>query len=190
MTGLSPGGQTKGGGSQHWCTPLWIVEMVHEVFRAAPDLDPFSNPQSETGALTHWYGPDAPDPEFRHDGFALSWMEAAAEDPCDPWNVFFNNPWNRTGDAVRKAASEWDRWGRAIQIISLFPCSMNAKHWPLVEAAPARCYFDRRPSFVVDGKIKKGNPKDVAVAYWGDQPYWFAHVFAKAGRIHFGQVAA
>ncbi len=177
-TKLSPGGQTKGGGSQHWCTPPDIVGLTQKVFDTSMiDLDPFSNPNSVVGAKHEWWGPP-------HDtcGFSHSW-EAVAN------TVFFNPPWNRSGDAVRKADEEWSGSGGDIEIIGLIPCSMNAKHWPLVERAPARCYLNRRPSFMVDGKIKRGNPKDVAIVYWGSRPYRFADVFSEVGRIHFGVIA-
>jgi hypothetical protein len=174
---LTPGGQAKRGGSQHWCTPEWIVSMVRVVFDDLLDLDPFSNPGSITHAKDQWYGPE----QDGMDGFELSWG-ALAE------TVYFNPPWNRTGDAVRKASQEWHDSDGEIQIIGLIPCSMNAKHWPLVERAPARCCLNRRPSFMVDGEIKKGNPKDVAIVYWGSRPYRFADVFSSVGRIYFGVI--
>ncbi len=181
-TKLSPGGQTKGGGSQHWCTPPDIVELVHGVMGGI-DLDPFSNPQSVTGARCQWYGPGVGGYHEAMDGFGCSWASHS--------RIFFNPPWSHTGKAVRKAASEWEKWGGtdSLEIIGLIPCSMNAKHWPLVERAPARCYLNRRPSFMVDGKIKRGNPKDVAIVYWGSRPYRFADVFSEVGRIHFGVIA-
>lgn len=184
---LSPGGQTKGGGSQHWCTPPDLVALVHKVFGCAPDLDPFSNPQSVTGARQQWYGPELKHGKNSGDGFEDPWMATPA-DSDDPWRVFFNNPWGKTGKAVAKAEREWLRAGSSIEIIGLFPCSMNAKHWPLVEQAPARCYLNKRPNFMEDGEIKKGNPKDVAIVYWGSRPYRFADVFSAVGRIHFGRV--
>jgi hypothetical protein len=162
-TKLSPGGQTKGGGSQH--------------------------PESKTRARIQWYGPELEHGVFQGDGFEDAWaMQPMDHD--DPWRVFFNNPWNKTGTAVRKAASEHEKHGNSIEIIGLFPCSMNAKHWPLVEQAPARCYLNKRPSFLADGVLKRGNPKDVAIVYWGSRPYRFADVFSSIGRIHFGVLNA
>lgn len=180
-TKLSPGGQTKGGGSQHWCTDPWMVNTVHDVFGGPPELDPFSNPSSGTGAAIQWYGPDVDG----NDGFELSWGVLRGR------KVYFNPPWSHTGKAVRKAAYEWETWKSIdIEIIGLIPCSMNAKHWPLVEQAPARCYLNKRPSFLADGVLKKGNPKDVAIVYWGSRPYRFADVFSSIGRIHFGVLNA
>ncbi len=174
-TRLSPGGHVKGGGSQHWNTAPDIVRLARNVFGRI-DLDPFSNAWSGTGARIQWYGPDAS--QCAVDGFEHSWAAVAR------W-VFFNPPWKRSGDAVRKAELEYQD---GCEIIGLIPCSMNSRHWPLVERAPARCYLHKRPSFMEDGVIKKGNPKDVAIAYWGDGPYHFADHFSEIGRIHFGVI--
>lgn len=172
-TKLSPGGQTKGGGSQHWCTDPKLVALVHQVI-GVPELDPFSNPDSQTGAAIQWYGPDAGD----YDGFELSWAAVAS-------TVYFNPPWSRSGDSIRKAVDEAED---GAEIICEIPCSMNSKHWPLVERAPARCYLNKRPGHVENGVLKRGNPKDVAFVYWGRRPYRFAHVFSAVGRIHFGRI--
>ena len=182
MTKLLPNGQKKkseGGASQHWCTPGLPILLAHRVFRGGlnldgVDLDPFSNPNSRTAARIQWYGPDVDG----NDGFELSWA-AVAE------TVLYNPPWKRSGDAVRKAAAEWEDGCASIGIV---PCSMNSQHWPIVERAAARCYPHRRVSFLEDGVPKKGNPKDVVLIYEGPEPYWFAHHLAEYGRIHFGRV--
>jgi hypothetical protein len=152
------------------------------------DLDPFSNAGSITAATTQWHGPDCGNVERRGDGFEDSWCLVPSAPPPDHRRVWFNPPWNKSGKAVRKAVVEYEQHIGRIEIIGLFPCSMNAKHWPLVEQAPARCYLNRRPSFLEGGEEKKGNPKDVAIVYWGHRPYRFADVFSSIGRIHFGMV--
>jgi len=162
---------SQGSASQHWCTPLDVIQLVQQVLHWI-DLDPFSNPGSLTGAYSQWYGPDV----GGSDGFELSW--AAVAD-----TVFFNPPWKRSSNAVRKADAEY-RDG--CEIIGLIPCSMNSQHWPIVERAPAYCYPHKRPSFLEDGVLKKGNPKDVAIVYWGQRPFRFADVFRGYGRIKFG----
>lgn len=161
--------------SEHWNTPVEIVRRVRDALHLRrPDLDPFSNLASQTGAFDEWTGPHS----GGIDGFEHSWA-AVAE------TVFFNPPWKKSGLAVRKAESEYQD---GCEIIGLIPCSMNSRHWPLVERAPARCYNHKRPSFLLDGKPVKGNPKDVALIYWGPRPYRFADVFSEIGRIHFGVI--
>lgn len=163
--------------SQHWNTPIDIFTKVQSVLRSI-DLDPFSNHDSMIPTRLRWYGPCAS--ELAIDGFDHSWSAVAR-------TVFFNPPWNRSGEAVRKAELEYQD---GCEIIGLVPSSINSRHWPLVERAPARCYPHKRPSFLLDGEAVKGNPKDIAIIYWGASPYRFADVFSSIGRIHFGMTDA
>ena len=172
---LNPGGHVKGGGSQHWNTPREMFWKAGEVL-ANIDLDPFSNPASNVPASDSWHGPSAPKRAI--DGFEHSWAAVAR-------TVFFNPPWKRSGDAVRKAELEYQD---GCEVIGLIPSSINSQHWPIVERAPARCYPHKRPSFLLNGEAVKGNPKDIAIIYWGPRPYRFADVFSELGRIHFGVI--
>lgn len=171
-------------GSQSWCTPPEVVELVHAVI-GVPDLDPFSNAGSKTGAAVQWHGPDA----GSLCGFSSSWREAAGEGGA----VFFNPPWSRAGDAIRKAARE-AKADPTMQMIGLVPSSINSRHWDLIEDAPCRAYPHRRVSFVdpETGEVVKGNPRDIALVYWGPRPYRFADVLHRSrfARVHFGIVGA
>jgi hypothetical protein len=40
--------------SADWCTPDWVIDIVHEVFGDSPDLDPCSNPYSRVKAKTEF----------------------------------------------------------------------------------------------------------------------------------------
>lgn len=154
--------------SEHWCTPPEVVDLVRKVLHTI-ELDPFSNRDSQTNARMQLFGPDVDG----HDGF---------EEPWDACTVFFNPPWRRSGDAVRKAQAEWEA-GHALEIIGLVPTSLNAKHWPIVEQAPAVCTPNKRINFFEDGVQKKGNPKDVVLIYWGNNPWRFRAIFSELGRV-------
>ena len=168
-------------GYQHWCTPEWILERVREVYRGDIDLDPFSNPYSTTNAKREWWEPG-------YDWGAFDVLSAMAETDIGRvevldgfsthWrgHVFFNPPFSRTRDAITWAHYLWEQ-GNIDAAIGIFPCSMNSKHWWMVEAAPAYGYFTRRVAFVDDGEVVEGPRHDIAIAYWGREPTRFVKAF-------------
>lgn len=162
-------------GHQHWCTPTWILDRVRNTYGEIT-LDPFSNPNSATGALVQWYGPDAD--MHTIDGFAEKWHGY----------VFFNPPFSRTREAVKKAH---DGWAAADYeaAIGIFPCSMNSRHWWMVEAATVHGYFRKRPCFVDKGVVVKGARHDIAIAYWGREPRAFVSAFRDVVRFPPGTAA-
>jgi len=169
--------------SQNWNTPKEYVQLMHRALRGRPHLDPFSNAHSLTGAMEHWYGPDAD--EHAVCGFDSSWAAMGDEDGC---RVVFNPPWRRAGEAVRKAVAEWEQEGPDVSIVGLIPSSINSRHWPLIERAPARCYPHKRLHFTLNGEARASAKNDVALFYLGPDPYVFADTFCTVGRIHFGVI--
>lgn len=145
-------------GYQHWCTPTEILDRVVQVFGVV-DLDPFSNPFSLVQACEKWVDPEEKwtDPKgIARDGFEHRWHG----------DVFFNPPFRRANEAVAKAHRGWLA-GEYESAIGILPCSMNSKHWWMIEAAPEHGYFRRRPSFLFEGLKSTNGKGDVAIVYWG-----------------------
>lgn len=176
---MTPGGSAQG--SQHWCTPPEIVELAKLVLHSIA-LDPFSNPQSVTGAWQQWYGPGADSGSSGYDRSQDGWGEWH---PRLYHTVFVNPPWKETQRAIVKCRDEWLR-GYDRQVIGLFPTGPNCSSWPIVLRAPARCYPSRRIAFLENGVPKPGNPKDVVIVYWGHDQYRFREVFRELGEVVFG----
>ncbi len=176
---MKPGGTAAG--NQHWCTPQWLVDLVHDVFEGPPELDPFSNRDILVDAAFAFTGPGGFDRDgFEpRDGFSEPWYEIGD-------TVYFNPPWKHSGRAVRHAREML--LDSTAEITGVIPCSMNSQYWPEVEASPSRCYFHKRPSFLESGVERNGNAKDCCAVYWGHRPYRFADVFSRVGRIHFGVI--
>src|SRR5688572_9278019 len=82
--GFMADGEVKKKGYHHWCTPPEVVVLVHRFFGGPPDLDPWSNPWSTTGARAQFTGPTG----NGGDGF-----EPWHEGPGTFRTIFANPPW-------------------------------------------------------------------------------------------------
>lgn len=159
-----------------WYTPEHIIDLVHELFRGQPDLDPASCKKANARMQAE---------EFftkEHDGLLQQWYG----------RVFVNPPYK----TVKGAPRQLDRWskkvveelhsGRLTEMIVLVPgrtdtgwCQRFFHH------ASAACFVEGRLAFI-DGKTGKKPSKPNrhnAIFYYGRNVDRFARLFSEIGTV-------
>jgi hypothetical protein len=117
--------------STDWCTPAWLVDLVHDVLEHV-DLDPCSNAQSVVGAHYNYFAPGEAPPSQGEDGLAHYWFG----------RVYVNPPYGRDLPAwVRHAVQEY-ACGHAEAILMLIPANVDTRVWQdLIFPRAARIAF-------------------------------------------------
>jgi len=143
--------------SEHWCTPLDVLEVVREIFGEI-DLDPCTNPDSTVGA--------------RHsrtkeqDGLASSWaLPELAQTPGKPVRVWVNPPYGRhLGDWFAHAV---EAAIQGAEVLLLVPARTDVEWWHRwVAQADAVCFWAGRITFA---GAPAAAPFPSALIYYGQE---------------------
>ena len=167
--------------SQHWNTPIHIVNAVRDVFYGEIDLDPCDNEYSITKPTVSFQLPV-------NDGLKNSWGNVS-DFIQKPINVFCNPPFGRSDDGTSIAdwvAKCWfeSQSEKVKSVILLLPASTETVFWHeyIWATADAICFIKGRVAFPLEGKKSGFSPKGTAIVYWGDDVATFVRGFGGLGR--------
>lgn len=150
-------------GSDHWCTPPRIKELVHAFLR--PKLDPCSNPNSIMDAEIEWFGPPGTN------GLLMPWVRDGL--------VYVNCPFSAKAIWMRKCHEEA---ARGSEIVALIPADTDTDHWHRhVVVAPLVCFLRGRDTFVGEKDKPDTARFPTALVYWGDCTLAFGNILTSRG---------
>ena len=156
-----------------WQTPPEVLAIVREFFGGKIALDPCSEPDNPTQALS-WLTKE-------NNGLAWDWVALAAKLPISR-GVFVNPPYGRGLGAW--SAKMRDEGKRGAEIIGLLPARTDTRWWQAVTTADAVCFWRGRIKFV---GAPNSAPFPSALPYWGPRPQEFRRIFERYGWVVFSR---
>jgi phage N-6-adenine-methyltransferase len=159
--------------TDHYNTPLVVLEPIYHFIGGSFDLDPCSNPTSIVRAKQTY--------DETSNGLVQNWVDADT--------VFVNPPYSKPNLALwsRKCAEEsrMDRTG----LFLLIPVSTATNWWHeyIVPVADAVLFYKGRISFTFNGKPGPGNRHDSCLVYFGSMAVEFQKHFSSQGWVYVKQ---
>ncbi|MGB6296551.1 MAG: DNA N-6-adenine-methyltransferase [Rivularia sp. (in: cyanobacteria)] len=150
--------------SDHWYTPLHIVNLVVQVLGAI-DLDPCADDGKHIPAVTHY--------TFNNDGLTKPWYG----------RVFINPPYSYPGAWMKKLQAEFES-GKVKEAIALLPAATDTNWLSPVLKTQAVCFWKGRIKFLdEDYQPKRAARQSHVLVYWGENWQRFKGVFEEHGFV-------
>lgn len=155
-------------GSQRYCTPQEILDLVAEMWPAGIVTDPCADPESLVIAKHKL------DARTGVDGLVAPWRS----------RTFMNPPYDQTGRWLLKALQHASA-KPTNEVLCLVNASVGSDYWRgYVWPHAAVCCLAPRVKFWCVAKQRwMPNPVDSAMVYYGPHKARFAEVFSKRGTI-------
>jgi phage N-6-adenine-methyltransferase len=150
--------------SDHWYTPLHIVDLVVRVLGKI-DLDPCADDRKHITAAQHY--------TFNDDGLTKPWHG----------RVYINPPYSCPGVWMKKLQAEFES-GRVNEAIVLVPAATDT-NWlsPLLKTQPV-CFWKGRIKFLdKDYQPRRAARQSHVLVYWGENWEKFKEVFESHGFV-------
>lgn len=165
-----------------WCTPPWVIEMVHRLWPEGIDTDPCTNACSIVPARTKY---DCSTPDL--DGLAQPWAG----------RVYCNPPYSDPSPWYERAALHAARGCEVLLLVNVttttrawnkFRPRQPAETWDAelelvrrgaieLPRAAAVAFFNKRIGFLDAGAPIKSNEYEQMMLYWGPLADLFREIF-------------